>query len=131
MFARVTVLLVLAAAIPAWSQVEPDATGGTAPTLDDTQMMTPPPVSGMPYPNFTGTETRSNYLDASLNLNAAYNDNVVPTIAAIGLSLALPSVNPHRDKKSRWNIVRVSRSISTRACSTQWTKARPSSFRIA
>lgn len=96
MFARVIVLLVLAAAIPAWSQVEPSATGGTTPTPDDTQMMTPPPVSGMPYPNFTGTETRSNYLAASLNLNAAYNDNVVPGIAAHAVSdeiyWILPSV---------------------------------------
>ena len=45
-------------------------------------LMTPPPVSGMPYPNFTGTETRSNYLDASLNVNAAYSDNIVPGITA-------------------------------------------------
>jgi hypothetical protein len=96
MFARVTVLLVLAAAIPAWSQVEPSATGGSTPTPDDTQMMTPPPVSGMPYPNFSGTETRSNYLSASLNLNAAYNDNVVPGNAAQAVSdetyWILPSV---------------------------------------
>jgi hypothetical protein len=96
MFARVTLLLVLAAAMPAWSQVEPSATGGATPTLDDTQMMTPPPVSGMPYPNFTGTETRSNYLDGSLNVNAAYSDNVAPGIAAQAVSdeiyWILPSV---------------------------------------
>jgi hypothetical protein len=80
MFARTSLSLLFASliAVPALCQVEPSATGGAAGTQDDTDMMTPPPVSGMPYPGEAGADTRSNYLSAAINVNAAYNDNVLP-----------------------------------------------------
>ena len=78
-------LLVLVAALPAFSQVEPSATGGGATTEDDTQMMTPPPVSGMPYMS-GAADTRSNYLDMSISGNAGYDDNVL-----LGAEVVQPS----------------------------------------
>ena len=71
-------LLVLSIPMSALSQVEPSATGGSGGTSDDTEMMTPPPVSGMPYAAGAGADTRSNFLSASLGVNAGYNDNVLP-----------------------------------------------------
>ena len=52
MLARAFLLLFLASFVPAaaLSQVEPSATGGCR-SQDDTDMTTPPPVSGMPYAN--------------------------------------------------------------------------------
>jgi hypothetical protein len=80
MFAKTYLSLLFASlvAVPALSQVEPSATGGAGATQDDTQMMTPPPVSGMPYPGEAGADTRSNYLSAAINANVGYNDNVLP-----------------------------------------------------
>jgi len=65
-------------ALPASSQVEPSATGGGTSTGDDTQMMTPPPVSGMPYAGGAEADARSNYLTGSIGANAGYNDNILP-----------------------------------------------------
>ncbi len=80
MFARICLSLLFASlvAVPALSQVEPGATGGATTTPDDTDMLTPPPVSGMPYASEAGADARSNYLSAGINVNAAYNDNVLP-----------------------------------------------------
>lgn len=59
-----------------WSQVQPSATGGPL-SLDDTQMMTPPPVSGDAYAVSVGEEVgRSNYLSAGLVFTGAYTDNM-------------------------------------------------------
>ena len=78
MFIRgVCLTLVLLAAIPAFSQLgvtpytTPDAPAVDAP------MLTPPPVSGQPYPSTVGDEVRSNYLSAGLNASAAHDDNVL------------------------------------------------------
>lgn len=68
--------LVLAAATPLWSQVEPSATGGGY-DLDDEHMMTPPPVSRDAYPMTVGSESRSNYLSAGMAFTAAYQDNLL------------------------------------------------------
>jgi hypothetical protein len=38
-------------------------------------MQTPPPVSGEPFPIMVGSEARSNYLRASVNVMSAYDDN--------------------------------------------------------
>jgi hypothetical protein len=76
MFARVTVVLLLLAAKLSWPQVEPGGTGGAATTDNDTQMMTPPPVSGEAYPATAGSEERSNYLSAGLAVSGAYVNNV-------------------------------------------------------
>lgn len=81
MYARSGILILLAAflAVPALSQVQPDATGGgNATPEDDAQMMTPPPVSGIPYPNVGQADVRSNYLDVGINAEVGYIDNVLP-----------------------------------------------------
>jgi hypothetical protein len=68
--------IALAAAMPLWSQVEPSASGGGF-DLDDSHMMTPPPVSQDAYPVVIGTEMRSNYLSGGLVFTTAYVDNLV------------------------------------------------------
>lgn len=68
--------IVLTAATSLWSQVEPSAMGGGF-SLDDTRMMTPPPVSRDAYPVAVGVESRSNYLDGGFAFTAAYTDNLV------------------------------------------------------
>jgi len=65
--------IILTAGSSLWSQVEPSATGGG---LEDTQMMTPPPVSQDTYPVVVGAESRSNYLDGGFVFNSAYMDNL-------------------------------------------------------
>jgi len=69
-------------ALPVFSQVEPSATGGGQSSGDDSDMMTPPPVSGMPYAGGAEADARSNYLTASVGANAGYNDNIVPGATA-------------------------------------------------
>src|SRR5208282_6223365 len=78
MSARVIIALLLLAAKLSWPQVEPSGTGGAATTDNDTQMMTPPPVSGDAYPTTVGSEERSNYLSASIALSGGYDNNVFP-----------------------------------------------------
>jgi hypothetical protein len=60
-----------------WSQAVPAASGGAPAENDDTQMQTPPPVSGEPYPTMVGSEARSNYLRGAMNVISAYDDNVL------------------------------------------------------
>jgi hypothetical protein len=76
MLKKICICLTLAAAAPLWSQVQPSATGGGF-TLDDTQMMTPPPVSGSAYPVVVGSETRANYVSIGGVFTAAYLDNLL------------------------------------------------------
>ena len=82
--AFVCVALVLAPCV--WSQVEPSATGGEQVepsatsvdiTLDDTRMMTPPPVDGATYPRGVGAEMKSNFLAGGIVFTGAYNDNIM------------------------------------------------------
>ena len=86
------------AAVPLWSQVEPSATGGGF-TLDDTRMMTPPPVSGGAYPKNVGAESRSNFVGGGLVVTGAYNDNIMvdPTqkIADVNYSI-VPTISIDR-----------------------------------
>jgi len=84
MLTRIYLGLVLLVAMPAWSQVEPSATG--PPPSSDEAMQTPPPVSGQSYPTETGSEARSNYLRAGLNIQTAFDNNVErePTGEPIG-----------------------------------------------
>ena len=100
MLTRICLSLALLAAMPAWSQVEPSATGSPA---TETEMQTPPPVSGQAYPTATGSEERSNYLRGGLNLQVAYDDNVEPgstskpvsdMIYTMGSSIALDQITP-------------------------------------
>jgi hypothetical protein len=76
MLKSICLCFAIAAAAPLWSQVEPSATGGGF-TLDDTQMMTPPPVSGSAYPVQVGSETRNNYLTLGAVFTASYVDNLL------------------------------------------------------
>lgn len=87
----------IAMAVPAWSQVEPAATGGGF-ELDDLHMMTPPPVSNDAYPVVVGAETRSNYLDAALTFTGAYVDNLMlgPTSVGDEIYYFVPSVSLDR-----------------------------------
>jgi hypothetical protein len=72
--------LALLLTYPLKAQVEPSASGG--PTVDDDSIMiTPPPVSGMPYPTTAGSDTRSNYLSTSVTVSPAYVNNVQPDVA--------------------------------------------------
>lgn len=75
MLKKICFCLAIAAATPLWSQVEPSASGGAS--LDDSQMMTPPPVSGTAYPEVVGSESRANYLTAGVVVTAAYLDNLL------------------------------------------------------
>jgi hypothetical protein len=74
MLTRICLGLALLAAMPAWSQVEPSATG--APTSPDA-MQTPPPVSGGSFPTETGSEARSNYLSVGVSASVAYDNDVL------------------------------------------------------
>src|SRR5580658_1722368 len=100
MLSRICLGVALLSAVPAWTQVEPSATG---PPATETEMQTPPPVSSQAYPTETGSETRSNYLRAGLNVQVAYNDNVEPgatsrpvsdEIYTIGSTVALDQTTP-------------------------------------
>ena len=62
--------------MPLWSQVE--LTQAVVDfDLDDSPMMTPPPVTQDAYPVVIGTEMRSNYLSGGLVFTTAYVDNLV------------------------------------------------------
>jgi hypothetical protein len=100
MLSRICMILPLLFAMPVWSQVEPAA---TVPPNTDSDMQTPPPVSGQAYPTETGSESRSNYLSAGLNIQTAYNNNVEPAATAkpvsavsylIGSTFALDQSTP-------------------------------------
>ena len=97
--------LVLFLVVPAWSQVEPSATGGASSSDADTRMLQPPPVSGEAYPTTFGAEGRSNYLTAGIRLDTAYVDNVLPGATSkpvgdvtfsIGPSIALNQTTPRQ-----------------------------------
>jgi hypothetical protein len=78
MLTRVYLGLVLLTATPVWSQLGSTPFEMPATPADETQMLTPPPVSAEGYPTTVGSQMRSNYLAGGLIFNAAYNDNVLP-----------------------------------------------------
>jgi hypothetical protein len=80
--------------IPALAQVEPSATGNPGGSLDESEMMTPPPVSGLPYANTAGSETRSNYLAANVTVSPSYIDNVLPSNGSTPVSDFVYSISP-------------------------------------
>ena len=70
------IYFLLIAATSLCSQVVPSASGGPV-SLDDTQMMTPPPVSGDAYAITVGQEMeRTNYLSAGMEFTGAYTNNL-------------------------------------------------------
>jgi len=72
MYRGACLILALILAVPAVSQVAPEAEGGAD---NDSQMSTPPPVSDQAYPTEVGAEARSNYLSAGLRFATSYIDN--------------------------------------------------------
>jgi hypothetical protein len=62
-------------------QVAPSAEGGPT-DIDDETMMTPPPVSGIPYANSSSSEERKNYLSAGVTIDPAYVNNLLPYATA-------------------------------------------------
>jgi hypothetical protein len=93
MFSRAYLLIACFAALPAWSQVEPSASGGPAPE-DDSRMMIPPLVSGIPYVSIAGADMRQNYLNTAVKVEAAYIDNVLPDSTATPVADTTYSVFP-------------------------------------
>jgi hypothetical protein len=77
MLTRVCLGLALVTATPAWSQLAATPFETPATSVDQTQMLTPPPVSAEGYPTTVGSQARSNFLAAGFTLNTAYNDNVL------------------------------------------------------
>jgi hypothetical protein len=103
MLIRVCLSLALLAAMPGWSQAAPGATGSGSVGEDNSQMHTPPPVSGEAYPTATGSESRSNYLRTGFSLDTSYDDKVLggssatpvsDTIYSIRTSIALDQSTP-------------------------------------
>src|SRR5271157_2013165 len=94
MLKRACLSFALLVAMPVWSQVATSAAQATPGPDDDAQMQTPPPVSGQAYPTLVGSETRSNYLDAGLILNTAYDDNVPGVTSAHPVSDVIYTIWP-------------------------------------
>jgi hypothetical protein len=69
-------LALLLTTLPMWSQVAPSATGDENTSDGDTQMATPPAVSGDAYSTELGVERRSNYLRVGLSAAGGYIDNL-------------------------------------------------------
>jgi hypothetical protein len=86
MLLRICFSLVCIAALPAWAQVEPTATGDTTNTEASTEMLTPPPVSGQTYPTEVGAETQSNFLRGGLTFNTSYIDNLFAGSSSVAVS---------------------------------------------
>lgn len=91
---------VLLFALPAWTQVEPSASGGDVTPGQSEQMLIPPPISVTSYPTEVGSEMRKNYLSAGVNFTSAYNDNVVPGYSPVPVSdftyFVWPTISLHQ-----------------------------------
>jgi hypothetical protein len=86
--------LVLLTATPVWSQLTatPFETSGTS--ANESQMLTPPPVSGEGYPTTVGSQKRSNYLAVGLNFSSAYDDNVLTGVSTTPVSDFIYTISP-------------------------------------
>ena len=80
--------------IPALAQVEASAIGSTGSSLDESEMMTPPPVSGVPYANTASSDVRSNFLETNVTFSPAYIDNVLPGFGSVPVSEVTYSIVP-------------------------------------
>jgi hypothetical protein len=83
--------LALLVAAPLWAQSDSNGNGNQpASPLMDTNMLTPPPVSGGAYPTALGSEERANFLRYGISFNSAYSDNTLggaPPIADASYSI--------------------------------------------
>src|SRR5271163_4548130 len=86
MFIRICLSLILIGAIPVWSQVGTSTTETTTNPSNESQMQTPPPVSGEAYPTAVGSQARSNYLRTGWTTSIAYSDNVLGDVDAKPIS---------------------------------------------
>jgi hypothetical protein len=77
----------------AWSQVQPAANGGSN-GGSDSQMATPPPVSGGAYPTGVGSETKSNVLGFGINASVGYIDNLYPGGSAASIGETTYAIHP-------------------------------------
>jgi hypothetical protein len=94
MLARLTLILLLLAALPSWCQVEPGATGSDTTTESDEQMMVPPPVAGVAFPNVVSSENLPNYVSAGITASGGYIENVLPAQNAPLVNAQLYSIYP-------------------------------------
>lgn len=94
MLVRICSLLLVLVAMPAFGQVDPSAVGGVTAPDDNSQMVMPPLVSGVAFPNVAGSDVRSNYLAAGLNVNAGYIDNILPAETSTPVSDGTFLINP-------------------------------------
>ena len=90
---RAILSLALLGAMLAWNPAP-----GAAQTADDaggdSQMMTPPPVSGQAYPSEVGAETRSNYLSGGIGFSGGYVTNLEPGNTTTPINGAVYSISP-------------------------------------
>jgi hypothetical protein len=109
MRSRAYLSFVLFLAVPAWPQVAPTATGGSN---DNSQMITPPPVSGDAYSTTMESEARSNYLGFGMSVTPAYDDNLFPGNSGsqnsdfsylIGPNLSLDRTTPRQHETLRYS----------------------------
>lgn len=87
---RLVFLIMIFAAAVSRAQVAPSATGGTP----DTQMETPPPVSGANYPTAVGAGARSNYLRGGVSYTTSYIDNLYAGSASASIAETTFSILP-------------------------------------
>jgi len=76
------------------AQVEPGAAGGAIPEDDDARMDVPPLLTGTPYANTVGVETRQNIFTTAATVNVAYLDNVLPGSTPTPVADTTISINP-------------------------------------
>jgi len=101
----ILIALVALFAMPVWSQA--NGAGPTPPLVgpgnviasddssdNDDRMLTPPPVSGQPFPTVPLSEERSNYLYGGLAFTPAYTDNVLGAVNGHPLSDVSYSLAP-------------------------------------
>lgn len=94
MLTRVCLSLALLWVGPIWSQIGSIPYEIPTTSANESQMLTPPPVSAEGYPTTVGSQMRSNYLDAGLLFNTAYTDNVQAGVGSTPVSDFIYTISP-------------------------------------
>jgi hypothetical protein len=94
MLTRVCLSLALLWVKPSWSQIGSIPYEIPTTSANESQMLTPPPVSIEGYPTTVGSQMRSNYLAAGLIFTTDYNDNVQPGVTATQVSDFIYTLSP-------------------------------------
>jgi len=79
---RICFCLQLLLAISAWSQTGTETIGNSSGAADESQMQTPPPVSGEAYSTTVGSQARSNYMHIGWIVSGAYSDNILGNVGS-------------------------------------------------